>query len=119
MKKYIVCDEYSDYKSISDYNDLKVLLIDEIERDTFENTEDENIVKNNFKVMRKLATEKTEDMNYLKEQLMSFGWYVMDLTSLQNDLNNYQAFKNGSGSPFPPVDCIEETLKMIDKDIRG
>ena len=119
MKRYIVCDEYSDYKDISNYDDLKLLLIDEIERDTFKNIEDESIVENNFKEMRKLATEKVEDINYLRKQLMSFGWYVMDLISLQNDLNNYQAYKYGNGSPLPPPhDCIEETLKMIREDMK-
>ena len=37
MKQFIVCDEYSDYKNASDYKDLKRLLIEELERDTFEN----------------------------------------------------------------------------------
>ena len=117
MKRYIVCDEYSDYKNISDYKDLKKLLIDELKRDTFENCE-QDIVENNFKVMEKLALEDYTDINYLKEQLMGFGWYVMDLIQLQQDLSNFQTYKHGAGCPCIPHDCIEETLEMIDREMR-
>ena len=92
MKRFIVSDDYSDYKDITDEKGLKRLLIDELERDTLENCE-YDIVKNNFKVMKRLATEDYTDLKFIKEELLSFGWYVQDLTQLQDDLSNFQAYK--------------------------
>lgn len=120
MKHYIINDAYSDYKNITDEKGLKEYLIEDLKRDTLENGEEDfNIVKNNFEVMEKLALNNY-DFKYLKEQLESFGWYVMDLHQLQQDLSNYQAFKHGTGIPSGciPKDCIYETLEMIDKDMK-
>ena len=68
--------------------------------------------------MKKLALEDYTDINYLKEQLLSFGWYVQDLTKLQEDLSNFQAYKHGSGCPIIPNDCIEQTLKLIESELK-
>ena len=57
MKNYLLFDDYSDYVDTSSYEDLKRLLIDDIEEDTFNNFE-ENVVKSNFKLMKKLTEEK-------------------------------------------------------------
>jgi hypothetical protein len=120
MKHYILCDEYSNYSEIADEKGLKWALIDELRNDTFNNGEEDfDIVKSNFEVMKKLALNDY-DFNYLKGQLESFGWYIMDLHQLQQDLSNYQAFKHGTGIPSGciPKDCIYETLEMIDKDMK-
>lgn len=117
MKNFILCDEYSDYKNACTYKELKQTLIEELERDTFENFE-EDIAKNNFKVLKRLALEDYTDINYIKEQLLSFGWYVQDLHKLQDDLMNFQAYKHGAGAPSIPNDCIEQTLKMIESEMK-
>ena len=118
MKKYIVCDEYSNYKQITDEKGLKEFLVEDLKRDTFESGKDDfEIVKNNFKVMEKLMyNDYTFD--YLKEQLMSFGWYILDLTELQNNLASFQAYKNGVGCPIIKKDCIEETLELIESEMK-
>lgn len=118
MNRYLLCDDYGDYKKLMNYNDLKTILIEEIERDTFENCDDKNIVINNFEIMKKLATQQ-DNYNYIKEELQGFGYYTQDLTDLQRDLSNFQAYKHGTGSPCIPHDCIYETLELIDKEMRG
>ena len=118
MKSFMVFDEYSDYKEKTDYKGLKELLVEELKRDTLENGEEDfNIVENNFKVMIKLALEDYTDLNYLKEQLLSFGWYIQDLGQLQQDLSNFQAKMNYNTSS-QEYNYIEETLKLIDKEMK-
>ena len=117
MKKYIVYDDYTNYTYKKDEKELKALLVEEIKNDTLVCGEDDfEIVKSNFKVMEKLALNDY-DFDYLKDQLQSFGWYIQDLSKLQEELSNYQAYKHGVGAPSYPDDCIEETLKMIEKDM--
>jgi len=114
MKRFIIFDEYSNYTNITDEKGLKETLIEELRRDTFENGEEDfEIVKNNFKVMEKLALNNY-DFEYLKEQLLSFGWYIQDLVQLQEDLSNFQTYKNKSGLNG----CIEETLKLIESELK-
>ena len=111
---FLVSDNYSDYKNISNYKDLKKLLISELKRDTFENCE-QNIVENNFKVMEKLALEDYSDIEYIKEQLSSFGWYVQDFRDMQRDINNlreYLAYKSKD------TKAIDEVLDLLDKGVR-
>ena len=117
-KHYILCDDYSEFKELSNDNDLKELLIEEIESDTFVNFE-ENVVKSNFKVLKKLALGDY-NIKYIIEQLEGFGWYVLDLCDLQENLSTYQAYKHGTGIPAScmPKDCIEETLNMINEEIK-
>ena len=118
MKRYIVFDDCSNATYKEDEKGLKELLIEEIESDTFVCGEDDfEIVKSNFKVMKKLATNDY-DFEYLQDQLHSFNWSVLDLVDLQKFLSDYQAFKHGVGSPCIPNDCIEETLKMIREDMK-
>lgn len=116
-KRYIVCDEYSDYKNISDYKDLKRLLISELEQDTLNNGCEKDIVESNFKVMKKLAMEDYVDYNYLKEQLQSYGWYIQDIVDLYSDLSNFQAYldyiKNNDN--IEDNKNIQEVLDLIEK----
>lgn len=118
MKRFIVMDDYSNYKTIADEKGLKEFLIEDLKRDTMENgKEDFDIVKQNFQVMEKLALSDYT-IDYLKEQLQSFGWYIQDLWQLQEDLSNFQTYKHGVGIPIIPNDCIEQTLKMIESELK-
>ena len=118
MKRYIVFDDCSGATYKEDEKGLKELLIEGIESDTFVCGEDDfEIVKSNFKVMKKLALNDY-NFDYLKEQLQSFSWTIFDLADLQKLLSDYQAYKHGVGAPSYPNDCIEETLKMIQEDMK-
>lgn len=116
MKRFIVCDDYSDYKNIMSEKELKALLVEDIKNDTLENIDDRDIVENNFEIMEKLALN-TYTIDFLIKELESCGWYVQDLWQLQQDLSNFQTYKHGSGSPCMPNDCIEQTLKMIESEM--
>lgn len=117
MKNFLVYDDYGNTSQLMNYKDLKELLIDEIERDTIENHEDKSIVTNNFKVIRELTKDKYIPM-YITRELEGFGYYVQDLTDLQEQLTNFQAYKHGIGAPSYPNDCIEQTLKMIEEEMK-
>lgn len=117
MKRYIVFDDYSNKTYEEDEKGLKELLIEELREDTYNCRDDFNIFKNNFEVIRKFVLNDY-NFDYLKEQLQSFGWYVKDLTTLQKELSDYQAYKHGVGAPSYPNDCIEQTLKMIEEDMK-
>ena len=119
MKHYILCDDYSDYREITDEKGLKQLLFDEINTDNWNLAVDKDFDswKTNISVLNKLLLDDY-NFNYIKEELQSYGWYVQDLWDLQRDLSNFQTYKHGSGNPCIPNDCIEETLKMIDREMR-
>lgn len=89
---YLICDDYSDFKAVVDYKDLKRYLVDELKRDTLENVENENIVKNNFAVMEHLAITDCVKIDYLNEQLKSYGWYIYDLHELYLTINNLNEY---------------------------
>lgn len=118
MKQYIVIDDYSDYTKKLDYRGLKELLVEQLITDTTENHEDFDVVKVNLEVMEKLALEDYSEIKYLKEQLKSYGWTVLDLHDLQKDLVAFQAYKYGIGSPAITHDCIDKTLDMIDEEMK-
>ena len=83
MKDFIILDMYSNFVETTDYKGLKKLLIDEIERDTLTTLDmidesNKDIIVNNFKMMRKLATEDYTDVKYLIDELEPFGWNIID-----------------------------------------
>ena len=116
MKRYIVCDCYSDYKEVLNWNDLINLLLEDLRRDTMENIEDKNIVKNNYDVLEKIA-KGNFGYDYLKEQLKSYGWHIQDLGNFLDDLHNFQSYKHGVGCPCIPNDCIEQTIQMVESEM--
>ena len=112
MKNFIVFDNYSEYTDIKSYKELKELLFEEIERDTIENAEDKDIIKNNFKTIRRLMLFDN-DLNFIEDELLSFGYSILDLRILEENLTKLQAFFSGVGSPIIKKDCIEETIQKI------
>lgn len=117
MKRYIVFDDCTNCTYKKDEKGLKELLIEEIREDICACKDDFDIIKDDFEIMKKLALNDY-NFDYLKEQLQCFNWYVMDLTLLQKQLTDYQAYKHGVGAPSYPNDCIEQTLKMIEEDMK-
>ena len=120
MKHYLVCDDNDlENNRLMNYEEMLVLLCNEIEDDTINCYENDNLegVKYNVSLLKSLAQEHFQTDRVIKE-LEPYGWYVMDLTQLQRDLSNYQAYKHGVGAPSYPNDCIEQTLKMIEEDMK-
>lgn len=117
-KRYIVCDEYSDYKNIMDYKELKQLLINELYDDTITCYENENFdgIKYNIDTFKKLAIEEYTDYEYLKKELISYGWYIQDIVDLYTDLSNFQAYldyiKNNDN--IEDNKNIQEVLDLIE-----
>ena len=119
MKRFMVLDTFGGgYTELLTIDEVKDILVDEIIEDTKNNYDDRDIVIQNAKMLGDLAKTKTPNEKYLKEQLEEFGWYVRDILDLQAALSDYQTFKHGSGNPTIANDSIEETLKMIDEDMR-
>lgn len=119
-KIYLVCDNNDcEFNRLMNYEELLVLLLNELEDDTINCYENDNLegVKYNISLYKSFAKEHYQ-INEVIKQLEPFGWYVMDLTQLQRDLSNYQAYKNGVGAPIIKQDCIEETLKMIESEMK-
>lgn len=120
MKHYLVCDNNDlDNNKLMSYEEMLELLCNEIEDDTIVCYENDNMdgVKYNISLLKSLAQEHFQTDKVIKE-LETFDWYVMDLVEVQRQLSNYQAFKHGVGAPSYPNDCIEQTLKMIEEDMK-
>ena len=120
MKHYLVCDDNDlDNNKLMCYEEVLELLCNEIEDDTINCYENDNLegVKYNVRLLNSLVQEHFQTDLVVKE-LEPYGWYVMDLTQLQRYLSNYQAYKHGVGAPSYPNDCIEQTLKMIEEDMK-
>lgn len=83
---YLLSDEYGDYKTIGDYIKLRGFLVDLVEEDLLENKEDADIVKGCLNVINNLMN-KIGDVNYLQEQLLSYGYRVICLQTLYADIN--------------------------------
>lgn len=118
MEKYLVIDDCTGESYKEDEKGLKELLIEEIKDDTLTHGKDDfEIVEYNFSVMEKLVLGDTITDD-LKMELKSFNWSVISLLDLQSLLTSYQAFKHGVGAPSYPQDCIEQTLRMIEEDMK-
>lgn len=116
---YLIFDEYSEYTDIRNYKQLKELLIDELEEEISNNADDKDIIKNNFKIMRDLTSDKFNDDLIIKE-LKGFGWNIIDLTDLKNNLMIYKEYKNSMadslGKNIQNINCIEQIIKMIENE---
>ena len=110
---YLLSDDYGDYKEIIDYKGLKNLLKEEVVRDTLENYQNYNIVRNNINILEKLI-EKEFDLEYITKELLGFGFYVLDLTQLKiniNDLREYYARDNSD------LNAFDKIIEIIDKGV--
>ena len=71
-------------KKIYTKKDLRDCLIQEIKRDTLENTDDKDIVKNNLEMLEKIMKDSMTTEKVIKE-LNLFGYIV---TSVQNTISS-------------------------------
>ena len=116
---YLIVDLIGDYNKIGGYEDVKDLLIEEIVNDLRTNMNDstlEESMKNNLEVLEKLAREKETPIKYIKEQLKSYSFKVIDLLELQSDLLDIKHY-------FESKDCLEytgktdEVVNIINKEL--
>lgn len=116
MKNYILYDEYDEFKTPRSYEELRELLIEELQESIFENCgtneEDYDLIKDNVNLLSELA--KNNSYSLVVEQLKGFGWGVLDLSILSNMLTTFQNYYHRE-SPIIPNDYIEETLKAINE----
>lgn len=88
---------YKDVPKIVELKDLKEDLIKEIKRDTLENIADESIVENNMNLLQKVFENENRIgyVNFLIEQLELFGYEIMEIYILKEDLKAlYNYYKN-------------------------
>lgn len=111
---YLVSDNYGDYKDLMNFDNLRNLLVEELERDIKENIDEKDIVKNCVAELVSIATEKRTDLNYIKDLLSSYGWYIQDMVKLQRDINNLREFIARKSSD---IKVFDEVLKYMDEEI--
>lgn len=95
MKRYLVIDTLSDYKTITNEKGLKELLVEEINRDIESSFEEKDIVKENIKLLTKMANEDYS-LEILKAELGNYSMKVIDMLQFQYDYNDILDYLKGS-----------------------
>lgn len=111
MKQYLVESEYN-----CNIEELKSMLIAEIKEETLSNNEDVNIVKCNIDLLEKVYKNSYND-NFIIEQLESFGYIVIKVKDITNNLQclndyikNSITIKNAIN-----IDKIIKAIEVIQK----
>ena len=117
MKRYIIFDAFGN-SELGTQEDLRDYLINELVDNLKNNYDDKEIIVEDANQLGELAKNKGTHPKYYIQELENYGWYVMDIAQLQKQLSDYQAYKHGVGAPSYPNDCIEQTLKMIEEDMK-
>lgn len=114
MKRYLLVDLNSDYKEVKDYNELKDLLIETIQEDLLMNNENYDIVRDCSDQLIKMAKEKSTP-EWVFERLNSYCYKVIDLLTLQRDLDDIKDYflKDNKGY----VGDICETIDRINREV--
>lgn len=116
---YLVSDDYGNFKEIMNYKQLKELLIDELIRDTRENIDFENkdVMELNIKQLGELAKDNIVSLDYIKDNLKSYGWSVLNILDVQkglNDIREYVARKSTGVN----IKVFDDILKYIDEELK-
>lgn len=107
---FLVSDDFGDFKEIMNYKQLKEFLIAEIEEDILNwGTDDIDVIKSDFKIMKKLTEEKY-NLEFIKKELESCGWFVQDLSQMERGINNLREFYARSHSDTSAFDKILDLL---------
>ena len=112
MKQYLVVDLNSDYKELMDYKELKNLLIDTVQNDLLMNCSEYDVSKDCSDILSKLAKEDFTREDYIKEELFSYSYKVIDLLELQRDLEDCKNYFTNE-STIPTV--FDIVLDIINK----
>lgn len=95
MKRYLLVDTLTDYKTLNNEKELKELLVELVGNDTRTNSNVEEIVLNNVKIFEELAKENVS-MNYIQEKLEEFCYKIIDLEQLIRDLEDTKEYFNNN-----------------------
>ena len=105
-----------DSQDIYYMEDLKRALINEIKRDTLENTEEQTIVKNNLELLEKVCSNKYTE-SFIIDELKNFGYSIESVYKVikgLNAINDY--FKYHSIVKTEENESVKNIEKVI-KDI--
>lgn len=91
MKQYLIVDMNSDWKELVDYKRLKTILITTIQNDLLMNCSDYDVSKQCSDILCKIANEDYTE-KWLKEQLESYCYKIIDLLDLQRDLEDVKEY---------------------------
>lgn len=103
-----------DSQACVNFDGVKQDLILEIKRDTLENKEDENIVKNNMDLLEKVIKANYFQERFVIEELEKFGATVLKVNDLVNgliDLQNYYKNVESNNANKEIKDNIDKVLK--------
>lgn len=112
---YLVSDDYGDFKEIINFKELKEMLIDEIVEDTRNNYQEYEILDMNVKQLGKIAKDNDMSIDYIIENLNSYGWHVLNIFDIQDEVNSlreYVARKSADTKVF------DDILKYIDEELK-
>lgn len=113
---FLVTDDYGDYVDILDYLGAKDMLIDEIVEEIKEHGEDYEILEPSVKQLGELAKGDVHvSVHYLKDNLQSFGWHIVDLQDFERDINNLKIFFEKKKAD---TKAFDEILDLLDKEVR-
>ena len=112
MKQYLVVDVYSDYKEEMNYKDLKRLLVEELSRDTKDSYKEWELVSANVEIFSKLVLEDYTPVDFILEQLESYGYKVIDLLDTRRDLEDIKVYFKGKNAA-----AFDNVIDMINKGV--
>ena len=89
---YLLYDDFMSYKEIMNYYDLKYFSKEEIKERLFENLNERDVVKECFEELERLATGEWVDVETLLDILKGYGWNIICIDKLRNELSNLEEF---------------------------
>ena len=112
---YLVSDNYGDFRELMNYKEVKDMLVDELVEDTIENYDDKDIVKSNVELLSKMCKNDTMDINYLIDNLQSYGWHVLNVFDIQKGINDIREYV---GRKSDKLKIFDDILKYIDEELK-
>lgn len=104
-----------DNQYLTNKEDLKNSLIGEIYRDTLENHNDKDIVKNNFDLLQKIY-EKDNNIDFYINELELFGYDIVKYDKIISNLKDLQVYFKNIASDNLEVqigNMIDDLLKKL------
>lgn len=109
---YFICDIYdsSEYGKIKSFKELKDLLISEVIDDLKNNRDDYDIVVDCTDILKCLANGNYSE-KYIIDNLQGFGWEIINLTQLKNNLYSLKEYFKGTNN----TSSFDNVINMIER----